>query len=99
MDLARAGERPRLLADRPLLDERLAPVLDAFWALEGDRGFRPDGRPCPIPFAAFDAWARRFAPGDLFDRWWELLRRLDRAWLDLASQEERPDGGDAPADP
>jgi len=71
---------PRYLA-RPKIEFGLQFYWDAFWTLHGDRqsGFGLG----PIPFSAMDRFAARYGISDTdeFDRFQELIRAMDTAYL------------------
>jgi hypothetical protein len=62
------------------LFEYLRPEWDAFWSLSTDR---PVGMSQgPIPWSSIDRYAMRYAiEGDEFDRFHDLIRALDVAFL------------------
>lgn len=67
-----------------MLRDDLAFVWRAFWSLNGDRPASGLGGRAPIAFAAIDAYAARYgiASVDEFDRFHNLIRALDRAYLE-----------------
>lgn len=89
-DMAReSGRVPKALAARPDIPADLEFVWDAFWRLSTDRpvGFSV-GR---IPFSAITAYADRYgiAGIDAFDRFEQLIRAMDRAFVQRAQSDKR----------
>lgn len=76
------GVVPPALANRPPLPDHLRFVWAAFANLSRDRSLS-EGRGY-IPFAAIDAYARRYGLDhtDEFDRFMALIFALDRAFLE-----------------
>jgi hypothetical protein len=72
---------PQALSDRPEVPAELAFYLGAFWALSGDR--QSGWSIGPIPFAAVDAYARRYGVAglDAFDRLNTLVGRMDVVFM------------------
>lgn len=76
------GKVPTALATQPKLAEHLGFAWQAFNRLNGDRAISEFGQR-PIPFSSIDAYARRFGIDDRddFDRFCDLIRALDAAFL------------------
>lgn len=83
------------LAAREDPDEALRFVWDAFWHLSTDRsvGFATG----PIPWSAIDRYAtrHRLDDADSFERFLDLIRSMDGAYLDRLER-ERTRKDDAP---
>lgn len=73
---------PPVLAARPVLAEHLEPIWAGFFAIANDRPFA-SGWSGPLSFLAVDAYARRRGwTGAEFDRWHELVTRMDRVYVE-----------------
>lgn len=85
--MARDGDMPRALLERPTLRPELRFTWAAFWRLTHDRqmGFGSVGR---IPFAAIDRYATRYgiAESEAFDRFAALIAAMDDVYLEWASE-------------
>lgn len=79
----RDGRLPLPLRTQPELDPELAPILEAFWSLSGDRGFT-NGIPLAIPFVSIVSYARVYGfdeDVDQFRRFEVLIRVLDATFI------------------
>jgi hypothetical protein len=87
-DLAAEGHAPRALIEKPEIDDHLAFVWNAFWAISGDRPIGVMGGVGSIPFAAIDRYAVRYGVDgrDEFDRFHAMIKRMDAVFIAKANE-------------